>query len=248
MAEALPEIEALTETDPSDTDLPETFERAATHLQTLFSRLDTKTILSLYGLYKQATVGPCDIPQPGWFQMQNRQKWDAWKQLKDMPSQAAMKTYVDKISELDPDWLGSASKAPGWVAVSSMPDTDDVINDEDKTVFDWVREGNIDKVLQTGQKAAVNDLDSEGMGLIHWAADRGNAEIVCCLLVRLGADVNLRDSEGQTALHYAAGCGHGEIVRLLVANKADKEAVDQSGSIPLELATESDIVEMLKGD
>lgn len=52
----------------------------------------------------------------------------------------------------------------------------------------------------------INHKDETGLGLIHWASDRGSLEIVD-LLLRQGADINLLDSDGQTALHYACSCG-----------------------------------------
>ncbi|GJX50992.1 six-bladed beta-propeller, TolB-like protein [Tanacetum coccineum] len=46
--------------------------------------------LALYGLYKQATVGPVNTDRPGMFSMAERAKWDAWKAVEgisvSMPS------------------------------------------------------------------------------------------------------------------------------------------------------------------
>ncbi|MBA0687677.1 hypothetical protein Goari_015191, partial [Gossypium aridum] len=36
-------------------------------------------MLILYGLYKQATVGPVNTDRPGMFNMREKYKWDAWK-------------------------------------------------------------------------------------------------------------------------------------------------------------------------
>ena len=42
----------------------------------------------------------------------------------------------------------------------------------------------------------------QGMGLLHWACDRGNLNMVK-LLVKRGADVNIQDTDNQqTPLHY----------------------------------------------
>ena len=37
----------------------------------------------------------------------------------------------------------------------------------------------------------------QGMGLLHWACDRGNLNMVK-LLVKRGADVNIEDTDNQT--------------------------------------------------
>ena len=37
----------------------------------------------------------------------------------------------------------------------------------------------------------------QGMGLLHWACDRGNLNTVK-LLVKRGADVNIEDTDNQT--------------------------------------------------
>jgi len=96
------------------------------------------------------------------------------------------------------------------MSVSTMGrDTDPEVNPDDKSVFDWVKESNHEKVelcLAEMSPEQCNEKDETGLGLIHWAADRGSGAIVRSLLKR-GADVNLRDDEQQTALHFACSCG-----------------------------------------
>jgi len=53
--------------------------------------------LTFYGLYKQATVGPCNEPRPSIFNYVNRAKWDAWDKCRAMSKQAAMVAYIDEI-------------------------------------------------------------------------------------------------------------------------------------------------------
>uniref|UniRef100_A0A0N4ZUM3 ACB domain-containing protein n=1 Tax=Parastrongyloides trichosuri TaxID=131310 RepID=A0A0N4ZUM3_PARTI len=53
---------------------------------------DTK--LMFYSLFKQATIGPCNQAQPGFWNVIERYKWDAWNKLGDMNKEAAMKKYL----------------------------------------------------------------------------------------------------------------------------------------------------------
>ena len=96
------------------------------------------------------------------------------------------------------------------MSVSTMGrDTDPEVDPNDKSVFDWVKESNLAEVEVCLEEMSSSDLDEKdesGLGLIHWASDRGSSEIVRLLLDR-GADVNLRDDDMQTALHYACSCG-----------------------------------------
>ncbi len=96
------------------------------------------------------------------------------------------------------------------MSVSTMGrDTDPEVDPNDKSIFDWVKESNLKMVklcLAEMSAEQCNEKDETGLGLIHWAADRGSSEIVQFLVER-GAHVNLRDDDQQTALHYACSCG-----------------------------------------
>ncbi|KAL7373166.1 hypothetical protein ABVT39_000413 [Epinephelus coioides] len=54
-------------------------------------------MLKFYSYYKQATVGPCNIPRPGFWDAVGKAKWDAWNSLGDMPKEEAMAAYVDEM-------------------------------------------------------------------------------------------------------------------------------------------------------
>ncbi|RCN51477.1 acyl CoA binding protein, partial [Ancylostoma caninum] len=48
-------------------------------------------------LYKQATVGPCNTPQPAFWNVVDRYKWDAWNNLGSMDSSQAKAIYINKV-------------------------------------------------------------------------------------------------------------------------------------------------------
>ncbi|XP_040922030.1 acyl-CoA-binding domain-containing protein 5A isoform X2 [Toxotes jaculatrix] len=54
-------------------------------------------MLKFYSYYKQATVGACNIPRPGFWDAVGKAKWDAWDSLGDMPKEEAMAAYVDEM-------------------------------------------------------------------------------------------------------------------------------------------------------
>mmetsp|Transcript_32905 Transcript_32905/g.55464 ORF Transcript_32905/g.55464 Transcript_32905/m.55464 type:complete len:432 (+) Transcript_32905:61-1356(+) len=56
--------------------------------------------LKMYGLFKQIEMGPCNTPQPGFFDPVGRAKHDAWSSLGDMSKDAAMGKYVEVVTEL----------------------------------------------------------------------------------------------------------------------------------------------------
>ncbi|CAL8344026.1 unnamed protein product [Merluccius merluccius] len=55
-------------------------------------------MLMFYSYYKQATLGPCNIPRPiGFWDSRGKAKWDAWSSLGNMTKEEAMMNYVDDI-------------------------------------------------------------------------------------------------------------------------------------------------------
>ncbi|XP_028290136.1 acyl-CoA-binding domain-containing protein 5A [Gouania willdenowi] len=54
-------------------------------------------MLKFYSYYKQATLGLCNTPRPGFWDVVGKAKWDAWNSLGDMSKEAAMAAYVDEM-------------------------------------------------------------------------------------------------------------------------------------------------------
>jgi acyl-CoA-binding protein len=88
-------------TDPSvPAVLQAAFDAAFARSKTLTTRPDNQTLLRLYALYKQASVGDASGERPGLTDVVARAKWDAWAACKGMPRSAAMQAYVDAVQAL----------------------------------------------------------------------------------------------------------------------------------------------------
>ncbi|OIN94095.1 MAG: acyl-CoA-binding protein [Comamonadaceae bacterium CG1_02_60_18] len=81
-------------------DLKARFEAAVANSKNLSERPDNMTLLKLYALYKQGSVGDNADKKPGFGDMVGRAKWDAWSALKGTTSDAAMQQYIDLIESL----------------------------------------------------------------------------------------------------------------------------------------------------
>jgi diazepam-binding inhibitor (GABA receptor modulating acyl-CoA-binding protein) len=81
-------------------DLKKRFEKAVAESKSLPEKPDNMTLLKIYALYKQASVGDVDSKRPGFTDMVGRAKWDAWNGLKGTATKQAMQDYVDLIESL----------------------------------------------------------------------------------------------------------------------------------------------------
>ena len=61
--------------------------------------------LSLYGLWKQATVGPCKEKEPSRLSVIARAKHDAWKSFGDMTQEVAKNFAIKLIKKVRPEAL-----------------------------------------------------------------------------------------------------------------------------------------------
>ncbi|XP_018566618.1 acyl-CoA-binding domain-containing protein 6-like [Anoplophora glabripennis] len=233
-----------------DDSLTEAFGRAADHLKILLPNVDNQTLLTLYGYYKQGSEGVCSIPKPSWYDMRAKSKWEAWRKLGDMSQVEAKKLYIETIKKLDSsfdDTVSPSTPKEQWVKVSSMPDERNIA-ESDKTLVDYIKEGNVTEVKgclkSPDVSALVNETDEEGLAPIHWAADSGFVKVLE-VLIGAGADVNLKDSDGQTALHYASSCGQAECVKCLLRHGAQVDVTDNEGCTAASVASDESIKELL---
>ncbi|PIK61998.1 putative acyl-CoA-binding domain-containing protein 6-like [Apostichopus japonicus] len=221
--------------EEEESELEESFYKAAEHLKSLVDQLPKENLLFFYAHFKQAKNGQCSTKRPGMFDFQGRQKWDAWSKLGGMSRDEAMEKYVEKMDVIDDNWRDSKSRGGLGVGVSTLYRDEGDICESDKTIFDWCKEGNLEEVqrfLSTSPNH-LNELDDSGLALIHWACDRGYMEVID-LLLQLGADVNHPDADGQTPLHYVLSFSVGAYTSINSSLKAARQPVQfVSGSMDL---------------
>lgn len=82
-------------------DLKTQFDAAVANSKKLSERPDNMTLLKLYALYKQGSVGDNGEKKPGFADMVGRAKWEAWNTLKGTDQADAMQQYVDLFETLE---------------------------------------------------------------------------------------------------------------------------------------------------
>ena len=82
------------------TSVRERFEQAASDVLRLPVRPDNPTLLRLYALYKQATVGDVKGAEPGIFDVVGAAKHDAWAELQGMSQAQAKREYAALVEQL----------------------------------------------------------------------------------------------------------------------------------------------------
>ncbi len=81
-------------------DLKAAFDKAMLESKNLSERPDNATLLKIYALYKQGSVGDNTEKKPGFGDMVARAKWDAWNKLKGTSQDDAKQQYIDLVNEL----------------------------------------------------------------------------------------------------------------------------------------------------
>jgi len=76
------------------------FESAQNRLGKLSEDPGNQVKLQIYGLFKQATKGRCNVKKPGMTDFVGRAKWTAWNELGDISMDEAKKRYVELVDGL----------------------------------------------------------------------------------------------------------------------------------------------------
>lgn len=80
------------------------FEAAAAYVAIAAGLISDDDLLTLYGLYKQATCGPCDIACPPFYDRKGKAKWTAWHSCNTLSREEAQLRYVQHLQVVSPGW------------------------------------------------------------------------------------------------------------------------------------------------
>jgi acyl-CoA-binding protein len=81
-------------------DVDALFKQAHEDVQQLPERPGNLTLLRLYALYKQATLGDVQGDKPGFTDIVGKYKYDAWAALKGTAQDAAKQQYAELVESL----------------------------------------------------------------------------------------------------------------------------------------------------
>jgi acyl-CoA-binding protein len=81
-------------------DLQARFDQALADSKQLPAKPDNNTLLQIYSLFKQGSVGDVQGDRPGMMDFVGRAKYDAWAALKGKSKETAQQAYIDLIESL----------------------------------------------------------------------------------------------------------------------------------------------------
>ncbi|MFY9479576.1 MAG: acyl-CoA-binding protein [Aquabacterium sp.] len=81
-------------------DLKARFDQALADSKLLPAKPDNNTLLQIYSLFKQGSVGDVQGDRPGMMDFVGRAKYDAWAAHKGKSQEQAQQAYIDLIQSL----------------------------------------------------------------------------------------------------------------------------------------------------
>lgn len=83
----------------SEINLDTLFIKATNDVKNL-KNLDNTILLILYGNFKQATIGNCNLSAPSIFNIKDTAKYNSWKKLSKVSKASAKINYIKLVREL----------------------------------------------------------------------------------------------------------------------------------------------------
>lgn len=84
----------------SNSTIEDKFNLSCSLVKMLPQRPKDEDLLYLYGMYKQAKEGNCNVPEPSGFNVVDHAKWSAWNGNRDIEKSVAMAFYVSKVDQI----------------------------------------------------------------------------------------------------------------------------------------------------
>lgn len=81
-------------------ELDDAFEKAQIDVKKLPRKPDDDTLLKLYALYKQGSVGDVSGDKPGFLDFVGAAKYQAWEKNKGMSQDEAKQNYINLVNKL----------------------------------------------------------------------------------------------------------------------------------------------------
>lgn len=81
-------------------DTEKRFNLSVNMVKNLKKKPTNEEMLTLYGFYKQALIGNCNIDEPNKIYIKDYGKWKYWNNLKNISKNDAMASYSDLTLEL----------------------------------------------------------------------------------------------------------------------------------------------------
>jgi len=74
------------------------FVTATEYVKKLKQSPSNEELLELYKYYKQATIGDINTSRPGFFNLKNQAKWDAWNLVKGTNTHTSEVEYIKLVN------------------------------------------------------------------------------------------------------------------------------------------------------
>ncbi|EAS03860.1 acyl CoA-binding protein (macronuclear) [Tetrahymena thermophila SB210] len=237
---------------------------------------DPKDSLQLYGLYKQALVGDCNISQPSSLNYEAKLKYEHWTKFKGLPREDAMMLYVEYVIQMLPKYEEQIAKISQGANENDQEESEDDNNISEKDLFETesdqdANEGeessfknkkeqvgrgfglSVSKMTQNigeqflGQKEA-QEVTEETQIFFSLLDEQNIPEIEKS--IKEGFDLCQKNEQGSTALHY---CIENELLdtfHTLIESFPNINAQDSDGFTPLHVAALNEqnhlVLELLK--
>lgn len=154
-------------------------------------------------------------------------------------------TPRSRSSSRTPYYLGASGVVVDSEGVEWLDDTvvSSLTNQELEEVMDRYIAAVVRQLVQLGSldedlRAEIDDVDSNGLSLLHYCCLYNLTSLIPVLLAR-GADVNQCTLSGSSPLHLAAAAGNLTVTQELLKSGANVHAVDGNSRTALDIARES---------